>query len=472
MCKPEHLYYQFMKKRCEKTCEFCYQPPEIEPCKDKHRHCKAWVTSPQYKKRDMCETNRFVKRNCKLSCKTCTTLTHGNWGAWGEFNNCEYTEARRIEVPWEGYDVCYKEDNTNTQQVRTRKCDSPPAKDGGADCVGKGKEALPCPEMCTMCKTADIPDKTCKKWAGEGKCELKTYVTVMKDHCSPACNFCTETPAPPTPAPKPPTEVIDCGVAITDGKYIVGGQDAKRGEAPWQAGIYEIVNPKTEKHQFNCGGTLVKNDLVITAAHCVSHFYPKNIIVYLGDHRRDEKGRTKSAVYRREVKVSEIAVHPNWNPNTLANDIAVLKLKVKVAYNNYIRPACLPSSEKDITVAEGKKCKLTGWGRTEVGSKGKMANVLQKAIMPVIDTEKCKQLNEQQTPDVITDGMMCGGPDPSKGVSACHGDSGGPLVCQNEDNKHVLHGVASWGDPKCDANERYSVFTRVSRYIKWIHNWM
>ena len=66
--------------------------------------------------------------------------------------------------------------------------------------------------------------------------------------------------------------------------------------------------------------------------------------------------------------------------------------------------------------------------------------------------------------------MVCAGLDDGKIFnSGCHGDSGGGLMCLTLSGKWTVYGVVSWGSPQCNGLERYTVFTKVSKFMDWIH---
>lgn len=100
-----------------------------------------------------------------------------------------------------------------------------------------------------------------------------------------------------------------------------------------------------------------------------------------------------------------------------------------------------------------------GWGDT--GPNGHHANILQKAVMTVVSTWKCRMRNG---PSVHDQSMVCAG---ERGQIACHGDSGGPLSCY-ERGRWILRGVVSWGNHSC-VTQQYTVFARVSSFVNWIY---
>lgn len=112
---------------------------------------------------------------------------------------------------------------------------------------------------------------------------------------------------------------------------------------------------------------------------------------------------------------------------------------------------------------------MLGWGRTIGG--GKPANILQQAVMPVVDHQTCAEANKDLVP-VDQQSMVCAGYATTGNViSGCQGDSGGPFVCE-ENGRFFLHGAVSWGDPRCEADSSYTVFARVSSYVDWIKHKM
>ena len=94
--------------------------------------------------------------------------------------------------------------------------------------------------------------------------------------------------------------------------------------------------------------------------------------------------------------------------------------------------------------------------------------MLQQALLPVLDIPTCMaKLMNAGWGLIITDAMVCGGV-PGSVKSGCHGDSGGPFVCPNTKGRFVLQGSVSWGSPKCDTAEAYSVFARVAKFRNWV----
>lgn len=89
--------------------------------------------------------------------------------------------------------------------------------------------------------------------------------------------------------------------------------------------------------------------------------------------------------------------------------------------------------------------------------------------MPIVSISHCKDRNTFNH-HKVNDRMICAGyNDGFTFTSGCHGDSGGPLACERPDKTWVLHGVVSWGSPQCNGLERYTVFSRVSKYVDWIN---
>ncbi|XP_069987269.1 uncharacterized protein [Penaeus vannamei] len=236
----------------------------------------------------------------------------------------------------------------------------------------------------------------------------------------------------------------NCGISQITVPRIVGGQDANRGEFPWQVGIKLSWGGR-------CGGSLIKPRWVLTAAHCYMSGFTSTT-VYLGDHDRsvNEEGSF-------EMQAASVTVHPDFDSLTLDNDIALLKLSSPVTFSSTVAPICLarpsevPQSGVGIT---------TGWGTT--AWQGSTATVLQKVAVDYISNAWCTQLYNDRFD--ITDNMVCTYT-PKK--DACQGDSGGPLIARAADGRWVLTGVVSFGD-ECAKKDSPGVFTRVPNYISWI----
>uniref|UniRef100_A0A8C9L2Y2 Chymotrypsin C n=1 Tax=Pavo cristatus TaxID=9049 RepID=A0A8C9L2Y2_PAVCR len=144
-----------------------------------------------------------------------------------------------------------------------------------------------------------------------------------------------------------------------------------------------------------------------------------------------------------------------------SNDIALIKLSEPVQESDTIQAACLPPS--GLELENGYPCEITGWGR--LWTNGPLAEVLQQALLPVVDYATCSQ--SDWWGGLVRTSMVCAGGDGV--VSGCNGDSGGPLSCQR-DGLWEVHGIVSFGSSwGCNTVKKPTVFTRVSAYIDWIN---
>ncbi|XP_055070249.2 chymotrypsin-like protease CTRL-1 [Misgurnus anguillicaudatus] len=239
-----------------------------------------------------------------------------------------------------------------------------------------------------------------------------------------------------------------CGISSLNTR-IVGGVTAPEGSWPWQVSLQSSVYGG-----HFCGGSLINNEWVVTAAHCLIGLSTSTMTVYLG--RQTQTG-TNSHEVSRTVRSS--IIHSSYNRNTNDNDIALVRLSSTVTFTDYIKPVCLAA--QDSVFAAGIMGWITGWGDTGVSSTP--AN-LQEAAIPVVDNSQCNTLlgDGSVTGNMICAGLLAGGKD------TCQGDSGGPMVSQ-QCSKWVLSGITSWGEGCAEPNKP-GVYTRVSKYQSWINS--
>ncbi|XP_010901664.1 coagulation factor IX isoform X2 [Esox lucius] len=233
---------------------------------------------------------------------------------------------------------------------------------------------------------------------------------------------------------------------VNEDSRIVGGQLEKQGGSPWQVLIH-----RKDGYGF-CGGTLISQRWVISAAHCMEQT-PDHITIGDYDKERPDPGEQK-------IHVERVVVHPHFHEYTFDSDIALMYLSSSVVLSPAAIPICLPNDHlAQHLQRDDVRGLVTGWGATQYF--GRSSRFLRKVYLPMVDQQECIRSTEQ----VITDNMFCAGYTEAS-MDACSGDSGGPFVV-NYRGTWFLTGVVSWGE-QCAARGKYGVFTRLGNYLHWI----
>lgn len=252
-------------------------------------------------------------------------------------------------------------------------------------------------------------------------------------------------------------------------------------EFPWHATLYEKKSLDGPK-EFICGATIIQDNLLITAAHCVYDESnkrindPRKYYIATGNIFRDYDSplHDTSIVKKSEVKNIYIICNYLGLEGNYASDIALLEIVKPFVFSSLLLPVCLDTSTySDRAVLEvGNYGKVAGFGRTAIGSS---SYILQSVSLPYVPLNQCKSTSSAvQSEKFITLDKFCAGY--TNGTSVCDGDSGGGLVFKT-DGLWFLRGIVSvgigetlsGGTRSCDSYS-YSLYTRVSSHIGWIQD--
>ncbi|XP_044740734.1 flocculation protein FLO11-like [Chrysoperla carnea] len=236
--------------------------------------------------------------------------------------------------------------------------------------------------------------------------------------------------------------------------------DASFGEIPWQAMVL-----RDSSRKLICGGIIVGPDAVITAAHCVQGIQANDILVKGGEWRLgiDEEPKPFQI-----VKVGSVIIHPQYSPDNLFNDVAILKLSEKFRFDKHIDAICLPGADEVIeNNYSAGNCIATGWGKQAL-TINIQNSLMHRIPINLLQPEQCQNTlaNNHQNSlyQYSPSTCICGAPKVPQN-NLCDVDQGSALACDSGNGHYVLSGIFSW-ETGCDQGNQVGGFTRLD--MQWV----
>ncbi|GAB1609677.1 elastase-1-like isoform X2 [Argonauta hians] len=257
----------------------------------------------------------------------------------------------------------------------------------------------------------------------------------------------------PTKSPENYTGM--CGEQVVT--HVVPAYPSLPGAWPWQVSL-QWPNEEKPNTPFEhiCGGTLINDQWILTAAHCFLGYKISDFRVILGGYNLTNP--TPSEI---QTKMKQVFIHPNYTAvYNHPNDVALIKITSPVKLSWKIHPICLMGNSSD-RIPDYSDCWITGWGDTRNTGD---PNVLNELKVTLTETNACNT----SWHGIILPTQICVG----NGLTgACHGDSGGPLVCRSyRDGRFVQIGVTSWGVGGCHTKGLPNIFTWLPPYMEWLQH--
>ncbi|KAH8263932.1 hypothetical protein KR038_006084, partial [Drosophila bunnanda] len=222
-----------------------------------------------------------------------------------------------------------------------------------------------------------------------------------------------------------------------DGR-IVGGTATTITSFPWQVSLQ-----RSGSH--SCGGSIYSAKIIVTAAHCLQSVSASALKVRAGSSYWSSGGSL--------ISVAAFRNHEGYNPSTMVNDIAVIRLSSSLSLSSSIKTIGLATSNP----ANGAAASVSGWGTQSSGSSS-IPTQLQYVNLKIVSQSQCAS-STYGYGSQIKSTMICAY---SSGKDSCQGDSGGPLVSGG-----VLVGVVSWGYGCAYANYP-GVYSDVAALRSWV----
>ncbi|XP_057336380.1 phenoloxidase-activating factor 2-like isoform X2 [Microplitis mediator] len=262
-----------------------------------------------------------------------------------------------------------------------------------------------------------------------------------------------------------------CGQRQADGVgFRITGQidnEAQFGEFPWMVAILReegMYQNGQNLNVYQCGGSLIHSQAILTAAHCVNGKSSNQLKVRVGEWDTQTKNEPFPHQDRDVIKV---IIHPNFHSGSLRNDFAILILSEPVQFAENVNVICLPKKDD---IFDGARCFASGWGKDTFGKEGHYQVILKRVELPVVNHNICQDwLRSTRLGKyyVLHTSFLCAGGETGK--DTCKGDGGSPLVCplQNDPERYAQAGIVAWGIG-CGENGIPGVYSNVANARQWI----
>jgi secreted trypsin-like serine protease len=233
----------------------------------------------------------------------------------------------------------------------------------------------------------------------------------------------------------------DDGPVAQAGQAIVGGAEAAPHSLPFMVGL-------TFDGSSFCSGTIISNEWVLTAAHCLAGH--SSVMVVAGGHNLNLNEPTQV----RQTSTN-LTLHEAYNPSTLQNDVGVIRLSTLLTFNANVQPVNLDDTG---TTPVGQTATLAGWGR-DSDAASTVSPVLRVVNVPTLSNAACAGAYGS----IVTAGVGCTSGTGGKGL--CAGDSGGAVLAGS-----LLIGVPAFNASAGCAAGYPSGYARVSSFRAWIQS--
>ncbi|EDW60823.2 uncharacterized protein Dvir_GJ20650 [Drosophila virilis] len=249
---------------------------------------------------------------------------------------------------------------------------------------------------------------------------------------------------------------VPCDCGWSQPMRITNGVEATKHEFPSMVGLREIGS----NLPIFCGGSIVSDRFIVTAAHCTVQRLATRLLALVGDHDLSSGNESMFAV---QYAIQAIINHPAYNSIGDSNDIALLQTLAPIEFSRGVAPICLPFGQTQLAETY-EIVDIAGWGTLGFGFA--KSNTLQKAqLMTIVNAECSVRYNGTIAPN-----QVCTYDHMGLGQDSCQFDSGGPVI-QRQRSRMFLLGIISYGRA-CGQSFGIGVNTRVSAHLNWLWRYL